>query len=207
MKKVQSLIKNKDLINIFKKSKFKNHIYKKKIKIFFNFFTKYKKIFKNPNNKNLFYVNTFYLCVSGIKQKKHNNYHNLIKLSISLIRIVYIKTYKPTTSTLRFKKSIFLIKFKKIFKFFKIFTKNNAGRNNSGIITLYSKGNKKNKNINLTKFGVWDKYLYRVISFFRNKKKLISLCKHTSGSLSLVPAISGVFINQCTFTTILPKKY
>jgi ribosomal protein L2 len=119
---------------------------------------------------------------------------------------VYIKTYKPTTNTLRFKKSIFLLKFKNFFKKFKIFTKNNSGRNNSGIITVYSKCSRKKKN-NTIKFSIWDKYLYRVVSFVRNKKKLLSLCKHSTGSLSMVPNISGVNINQCVFSSVLPKKF
>jgi ribosomal protein L2 len=120
---------------------------------------------------------------------------------------VYIKSFKPTTNTLRFKKSIFLLKFKKIFKIFKIFNKNNAGRNNSGILTIYSKGLKKKRSFSVGAFNVWDKYLYKTISFFRNKNKILSMCKHTTGSLSILPNISGVNINQCNFSTILPKKY
>jgi ribosomal protein L2 len=65
---------------------------------------------------------------------------------------MYIKPFKPITNTLRFKKSIFLIKFKKIFKKFKIFTKNSAGRNNTGRVTVYSKGFKKKKNMS---FGIF----------------------------------------------------
>lgn len=121
--------------------------------------------------------------------------------------VVYIKLYKPVTNSLRFKKSMFLVRFKKIFKKFKIFTKNNAGRNNSGVLTIYSKGFKKNKNTTVTFSVIWDRYIYRVVSFFRNKKKIFSLCKHTSGSLSIVPNILGVEINQRAFSTILPKKY
>ena len=120
---------------------------------------------------------------------------------------MYIKTYKPVTSTLRFKKNIFLIKFKKILKKFKMFTRNNSGRNNSGISTLYSKSKTKKKNISLLKSNVWDKQIKKIISFLRDKKKILSLCKHTTGSLSILPHISGVYINQTIFSTTLPKKY
>ena len=119
---------------------------------------------------------------------------------------MYIKTYKPVTNTLRFKKSIFILKFKNFFKKFKIFTKNNSGRNNSGIITIYSKCKRKKK-LSTIKFNIWDKYIYRVVSFIRSKKKIISLCKHTTGSLSMVPNILGVSINQRVFSSILPKKF
>jgi hypothetical protein len=135
------------LINIFKRSKFRNYLNKKKVKNIFNFFIKFKKILKNLIGFNLFYKNIFFLNKCILKQKQKQKQIDLIKLSIFLINIVYIKTFKPITNTLRFKKSMFLIKFKKIFKSFKFFTKNNAGRNNSGIITLYSKGSKKRKNI------------------------------------------------------------
>jgi large subunit ribosomal protein L2 len=33
------------------------------------------------------------------------------------------------------------------------------------------------------------------------------MCRHTTGSLSILPNISGVNINQCNFSTTLPKKY
>ena len=42
---------------------------------------------------------------------------------------------------------MFLVKFKKILKKFKVFTKNSSGRNNSGVVTIYSKCSKKKKNI------------------------------------------------------------
>lgn len=119
---------------------------------------------------------------------------------------MYIKSYKPVTNTLRFKKSMFLVKFKKILKKFKVFTKNSSGRNNSGVVTIYSKCSKKKK-ISTINFSIWDKYLYKTISFIRNKKKILSVCKHITGSISMLPNISGVKINQCLFSTILPKKY
>jgi hypothetical protein len=42
---------------------------------------------------------------------------------------------------------MFLLKFKKIKKHFKVFAKNNSGRNNSGSITVFSKGLRKNTNL------------------------------------------------------------
>jgi ribosomal protein L2 len=53
---------------------------------------------------------------------------------------MFLKKYKPTTSTLRFKKFFFkffiLDKIKKLSTIFK----NNAGRNNTGKITVLTKG-------------------------------------------------------------------
>ena len=46
-----------------------------------------------------------------------------------------------------------------------------------------------------------------VTSIFRNKKKLLTLNKHLTGSFSIKPLISGVSIGQQTFSSNLPKKY
>jgi hypothetical protein len=101
-----------------------------------------------------------------------------------------------------------LIKSSKIFKIFKFFCKNNAGKNNRGDTTLYSKGPKKQTNtiifVNLIK---WDKKLTVTTALIRAKKKLFTLNKHISGSFSVKPFICGVNIGQYTFISILPKKY
>lgn len=121
---------------------------------------------------------------------------------------IFIKICKPTTSTQRFKKTTYLTKFKNFFKFFKIFYKNNAGRNNFGAITVFSKGLKKKRSSIVTnKPIIWDKNLSVVVSIFRNQKKLKILNKHLSGSISTVPLISGVFINQKIFSSNLPKNF
>ena len=208
MKKVPKIIKNKGLINIFKisRSKIRNYLNKKKITKFVYLFIKFKNNFKNPTTRYFFYNNTFFQKYSSIKNNKQKKVFYFMKLPLFLLYIVYIKSYKPITNTLRFKKSMFLVKFKKIFKKFKIFLKNNSGRNNNGVVTIYSKCGLKRQNKMLC-FSIWDRYVYRVISFFRNKKKLLSLCKHTTGSLSIIPHISGVNIDQRTFSTTLPKKY
>ena len=145
MKKTQNLIKNKGLINIFKKSKLKNYINKRKQNFFFNLFIGFKKNIKKSTVKYIYTNNKYKVNIFVNKIYKTNKIFNLIKISTFLLYIVYIKSYKPTTTTLRFKKCVFLLKFKKIFKIFKFFTKNNAGRNNMGIITIYSKGLKKKK--------------------------------------------------------------
>lgn len=93
-------------------------------------------------------------------------------------------------------------------KFFKIFSKNNAGRNNRGRVTVFSKGRKLNKNITLsTKPIIWDDKMSVITSIFRTKKKLFTLNKHLNGSYSYKPYISGTWIGQNMFTSNLPKKY
>jgi ribosomal protein L2 len=60
-----------------------------------------------------------------------------------LLKYIFNKIYKSKTPAQRFKKSIYLLKFKKFNRFFKVFTANAAGRNNLGRITVFSKGVKK----------------------------------------------------------------
>lgn len=128
--------------------------------------------------------------------------------NIVLIINIFTKIHKPTTSTQRFKKSTFLINFLKIKKFFKIFLKNNSGRNNSGRITILSKGIRKKINSTpIIKPLTWDKYLSVIVSIIRNKKKLITINKHISGSFSAKPLIVGNFINQKTFSSNLPNNF
>ena len=85
MKRVQKLIKNKDLINIFKKSKIKNYLNKKYVYNFSYLIIKFKKIFKKPFKNKFFYKNIFiqkYFYKKIIKQKK---VFNFIKLTIFLL--------------------------------------------------------------------------------------------------------------------------
>ncbi len=125
-----------------------------------------------------------------------------------MLSCIFNKIYKPKTPSQRFKKSIFLLKFKNLKKFFKIFIKNSSGRNNLGRITVYSKGLKKKAftTPNLHPI-IWDKNLSTVISIFRNKKKLYTINKHLTGSFSIKPYIQGVGLGQKVFTSSLPKNY
>lgn len=133
---------------------------------------------------------------------------NFSKKLQCLLKNIFIKVHKPTSSTQRFKKSIFLIKFTKISKVFKNFYKNNAGRNNSGRITVFSKGIKNTTiTIPLSKPFLWDRCLSVVVSIIRSKKKLISLHKHTTGSFSIKPFIFGMYINQKMFSSNLPQNF
>jgi hypothetical protein len=85
MRKITKLIKNKDLINIFKKSKFKNYTNKKKKRVFAHIIIKFKKNIKN----------NFYIYKQQIRKYNHknNNVHNLnlcsffslVKLSMFLL--------------------------------------------------------------------------------------------------------------------------
>jgi hypothetical protein len=121
---------------------------------------------------------------------------------------IFIKIHKPTTTSQRFKKSTFLTKFPRIKKFFKIFLKNNSGRNNSGCITILSKGVRRKINTTpVVRPLIWDKNLSVIVSILRNKKKLISVSKHITGSFSIKPLVLGSFINQKTFSSNLSNSF
>ena len=103
---------------------------------------------------------------------------------------------------------MFLLKFSKPNKLFKIFFKNCAGRNNKGHVTVFSKGSRKKLNTMPTTYPTrWDDKLITVVSIIRNKKKLSMICKHITGSLSIRPFVLGVSIGQKTFSSNLPKKF
>ncbi len=103
---------------------------------------------------------------------------------------------------------MFLFKFKNFIKFFKIFIKNNAGRNNTGAITVFSKGLRKKRSIIfVNKPVLWDKNLNVIISLFRNQKKLFTLNRHLAGSISLQPYVDGTTIGQKIFSSNLPKNF
>ena len=103
---------------------------------------------------------------------------------------------------------MFLFKFKNFIKFFKIFIKNNAGRNNTGSITVFSKGLRKKRSIIfVNKPVLWDKNLNVIISLFRNQKKLFTLNRHLAGSISLQPYVDGTTIGQKIFSSNLPKNF
>ena len=75
-------------------------------------------------------------------------------------------------------------------------------------MTVFSKGTKTNKRIAvLTKPIIWDNKISTIVSIFRVKKKLFTLNKHISGSLSHNPYISGTWVGQSIFKSNLPKKY
>lgn len=139
----------------------------------------------HPTGVLIFLINYYYLCI-----------------------YIFIKICKPTTQTQRFKKTTFLLKFKNFIKFFKFFNKNNAGRNNIGGITVFSKGlKKKTTSLPLLKPSLWDKNNRVIVSLIRNKKKLFSINKHITGSVSIHPYIDGTFIGQKTFSSNLPKNF
>ena len=101
-----------------------------------------------------------------------------------------------------------MIKYPRISKFFKIFVKNNSGRNNSGRVTVFSKGSKTSNCITSAfRPFTWDRYLSVVVSIIRSKKKIVSLNKHISGSFSIKPMVLGMFLNQKTFVSTLPQNF
>ena len=206
MKKVLNLIKNKVLINTFKKSNFKNFLLKR----VFKKKTFYLLKFKNKTPCVCFLKTQLYVYNTVSKsflKTKNCNVFSVLNLVAFLLKYMFIKLYKPTTNTLRFKKNIFMVKFKTLFKKFKFFLKNNAGRNNYGGVTVFSKGKKERNLCVVSGFNLWDKYNTVAFSIFRNKNKFCLLQKHTTGSLSVVPYIQGVYLNQKLFSTNLPQKY
>lgn len=84
MKKIQKSIKNKDLINIFKKSKIKNYINKKHIVNFSYLLTKFKKNIKIVDIK-LFGTNVFFQKYFITKKTNFIYINNIVKLSIFLL--------------------------------------------------------------------------------------------------------------------------
>ncbi len=215
MKKKKNLIENKVLINTFKKFKLKNNLNKSNLKKKSFFFLKYKIIKLNNFFKKLQKIN----FLKNLNKKKINSHpqnnllfkkqnKNIFKTFLMFIIYIFSKIHKSKTPTQRFKKSNYLIKFNTVKKYFRFFLKNNSGRNNNGRITVFSKGLKKKAYSTIFfKTNLWDSRLTTVSSIIRNKKKLITLNKHISGSISLKPHISGVFLGQKTFSSNLPKKF
>lgn len=122
---------------------------------------------------------------------------------------IFITKFKPTTSTKRNNKRLFLIKFFKLNKFFRFLCKNNSGRNNSGKITVFSKGKKKRINtVVLSKFkSSFFRNLSTTVSIFRVKKKLFNLNLYSTGSFFLKPAVYGSSLGVINFTSVLPKNF
>lgn len=72
---------------------------------------------------------------------------------------------------------------------------------------MFSKGIKKKYNSIPQRYPlVWDKKLFIVTSFFRNKKKIFTVHKHISGSFSVKPLILGVYLGQKIFASNLPQN-
>ena len=125
-----------------------------------------------------------------------------------LLKNIFTKIHKPTSPSQRFKKSSFLIKSPKIFKYFKVFLKNFSGRNNSGTVTITSKGRSFKKNVTpIVRPIIFDKRLSVLISIFRRKKKCIAMHKHITGSFSIRPLVFGSKINHKNFSSNLPQKF
>lgn len=209
MKRVKNLTENKVLINTFKKLKTRVYLNKSKFRKNSFFFLKFgffftKRFFLQKQVNVLHLSNiapTKNLFTAG---KPHLLYKTLLLFNI----YIFIKFYKPTTSVQRFRKSTFLIKFKKLKSLFRFFLPNNAGRNNNGLVTVLSKSKKKKiLSINSFRNNRWDSGLTNTVSIFRNKKKLLVLNKHITGSFSIRPLTQGTYLNQITFLSNLPKNF
>lgn len=121
---------------------------------------------------------------------------------------MFLKKYKPTTPTQRFKKFFF-----KFFIFNKIkqlstLNKNNAGRNNTGKITVFSKGPRfKNKYFFTDQLKIWNNGLYFISSIISSKKKILALIKYLDGSYSYSSLAYGSYVGQILNTSNLPKRF
>ena len=128
-------------------------------------------------------------------------------LFLCLIFNIFIKKFRPLTSSQRFKKGSFLLKFDRFKKFFKLFCKNKAGRNNQGVVTTLSKGLKRKRNSSFIGVTRWDSRFFVHMAIIRSGKKLISINKHICGSLSIQPYINGMLIGQYSSFSNLPQKF
>lgn len=73
---------------------------------------------------------------------------------------------------------------------------------------MYSKGTK--KKINTTspiKPSLWDTRPSVFTTVIRNKKKLLSITKHITGSFSIKPFVSGMVVGQYVFSSNLPQNF
>ena len=86
--------------------------------------------------------------------------------------------------------------------------KNNAGRNNNGHITVYSKGKKiRNNHVFTDQFRIWNSNLYYISSLLSWKKKILSLIKYINGSYSYTSLAYGSYVGQILSSTNLPQKF
>lgn len=99
------------------------------------------------------------------------------------------------------------MKFDKIKKFFKFFFKNKAGRNNQGVVTVFSKGLRRKKNVGFIGVTRWDNRFFVHTTIVRSGLKLIAINKHICGSLSTQPYINGMLLGQYLSFSNLPQKF
>jgi len=86
--------------------------------------------------------------------------------------------------------------------------KNNAGRNNTGKVTILSKGTKSRSNyIFVDRLRVWSAGLCYIASLLTLKKKLLALIKYINGSYSYTPLAYGSHVGQVMSTTNLPRRF
>ena len=109
---------------------------------------------------------------------------------------------------MRFKNFFFKFFFEKKNKLLLSSRKNNAGRNNTGKVTILSKGPKIKSNYIFQDFiKNWNKNLYYISSFLSWKKKIICLIKFINGSYSYTPLAYGSYVGQILNTTNLPNRF
>jgi large subunit ribosomal protein L2 len=128
--------------------------------------------------------------------------------TINCLIHIFLKKYKPTNPSSRFKNLIIRMPFDKKIKTLSACLKSKSGRNVKGCITVYRKGRSlKTRFIFLENQLTWDKHLYFISKIFNFKKKLYSLQKHTNGSFSYSSLAHGSTIGQILFTSNMSRKF
>ena len=121
---------------------------------------------------------------------------------------MFLKKYKPTTPTKRFKKFFFKFYCLNKFKLLSTVNKNHAGRNNTGRITVLTKGvSNKNRYFFIDQLRIWNDSLSFICSILSWKKKILALVKYLDGSYSYSSLAYGSYVGQILNTTNLPKKF
>jgi len=86
--------------------------------------------------------------------------------------------------------------------------KNKAGRNNSGVVTVFSKGCLKKRNsVFSTRLEMWNRGVGVVSAIIRNKKRLSAVIQYSTGSIVINPHTHGTKLGQFIFSSILPHKF
>jgi len=83
-----------------------------------------------------------------------------------------------------------------------------AGRNNSGVVTVFSKGHLKKRNgVFSTNINMWNRGVGVITNVIRNRKKLASVIQYSTGSIVVNPHTSGAVLGQFVFSSVLPYKF
>jgi len=119
---------------------------------------------------------------------------------------IFLKTFKPRTNSLRFKKKIFnLFSFKSKLKYFFFLARHSNVKGNSGKKLILSKGKiNKQKNITYLQNKKWSSDYFVLLNIILVKKKFFGLIKYANGALAYSQITHGFFIGMFNFSSNLP---